>query len=161
MNNRVLGFLLLATLIATTTSLEWYEQGHTAFLTEKNFYDAVNEPGTYKFVKFFTHSCRYCRMLKQVMEQLLAEQKWPIKFYDVDCTKHYDLCVKTVNAHSFPFVGVYDLSGNLEASIHGYYPVDVMRDALYDITRRQNQALKKLVPTTKVIEETKFEQKIQ
>lgn len=88
----------------------------------------------------------------------MAEQKWPIKFYDVDCTKHYDLCVKTVNAKSFPFVGIYDLSGNLEASIHGYYPVDVVRDALYDIMRRQNQALKKIVPTTQVIEEPKFEQ---
>jgi len=35
---------------------------------------AVSEPGKYKFVKFFTRNCRYCRFLKTVEEQLRAEK---------------------------------------------------------------------------------------
>ena len=112
MNKSSVLLVLFATILAASAK-EWYEQGHANFLTWKNFDNAVSQPGKFKFVKFFTHSCRYCRMIKQVEEKLMAERNWPFEFYDVDCTKHYDLCKKKVNVKSFPFVGIYDLEGNL------------------------------------------------
>lgn len=63
--------LIITTLLAASTALEWYEQGHNAVLTPANFSQALSEPHRYKFVKFFTHSCRYCRLLKQVEDQLI------------------------------------------------------------------------------------------
>ena len=143
-------FLILTILFTSSSAKQWYEQGHTNFLTWKNFNDAVKEPGKYKFVKFFTHNCRYCRMLKQVEEKLMKEKDWPFRFYNVDCSKHYDLCKKTVNARSFPFVGIYNLEGQLESKISGYYPVDVMRDALNAISEKQQNALKKVKVAPKV-----------
>lgn len=74
-------FLILAIVLITANAEEWYEQGNPKFLDWTNFDTAVAEPNTYKFVKYFTHSCRYCRMIKQVEEELQQERKWMFTFY--------------------------------------------------------------------------------
>ena len=68
MGTKLFILVVLSVLFFSSTAIEWYEKGHTAFLTWDNFDSAVKQPGKYKFVKFFTHNCKYCRMLKQVEE---------------------------------------------------------------------------------------------
>lgn len=62
---------LLSLMAATGSAAEWYEQGSVPVLGPANFSEVLTETHKYKFVKFFTHSCRYCRMLKQVEDQLI------------------------------------------------------------------------------------------
>ena len=81
-------------------------------------------------------------MLKQVEEELMKEKKWPFEFYNVDCSKHYDLCKSKVNLKSYPYVGIYGLNGTQEAHISGYYHIDVMRDIFNNISIAQESALK-------------------
>lgn len=129
--------LLLAALVVGSAAVEWYEQGNTPFLTPANFSQAVMEPNRYKFVKFFTHSCRYCRLLKQVEDELIQEEQWPFRMYDVDCSVNYDLCVAAIQPTGFPYIGIYNMKGELEAKFSGYYPTDVMRDVFRNISNRQ------------------------
>ena len=89
MNSRAIPIFLVAVLLTTVNSIEWYQKGHPNFLTWETFNNAVMEPGKYKFVKFFTHTCKYCRMLKQVEDKLMQEQQWPFRLYDVDCTLNH------------------------------------------------------------------------
>lgn len=147
MTVKALGIVLLTILFASATAKQWFEQGHTAFLTSKNFDNAVKAPGKYKFVKFFSHHCTWCRKLKYVVDKLMKEKNWPFEFYDVDCTKHGALCRQKVNAKAFPFVGIYDINGNLEETIRGFYPLDVIRDSFVSISSRQEQALQKFKST--------------
>ena len=77
----------------------------------------------------------------------MKEKNWPFEFYDVDCTKHGALCRQKVNAKAFPFVGIYDINGNLEETIRGFYPLDVIRDSFVSISSRQEQALQKFKST--------------
>ena len=63
--------LLLSLLIVGAVGKEWYEGETVPRLDASNFSQAVQEPNRFKFVKFFTHNCRYCRLLKQVEDQLL------------------------------------------------------------------------------------------
>ena len=72
----------------------------------------------------------------------MKEQEWPFPFYDVDCSKDYAFCKQAVGAKSFPFVGIFDVNGKLEAKFTGYYPIDVIRDTLKDISSRQQYVLK-------------------
>lgn len=142
-------FLILA-LATIAVGAEWFEQGHLAPLTHENFDSSILEQGRYKFVKFYTQSCRYCRMLKQVEEQLREEKEWGFRFYDVDCTVHYDFCQSKVSISAFPYVGVYNLKGELEGHIGGYYPIDIMREAFKNIEQKQVDALAALKPTKTV-----------
>jgi thioredoxin-related protein len=59
--------LLLVALVGVYGD-EWYEQGHQSLLDWSNFDAAVGQTGKFKFVKFYTRNCRYCRLLKQVEE---------------------------------------------------------------------------------------------
>lgn len=68
MGHRVI-VLVLVVLVGVAAE-EWYEQGHQSLLDWSNFDSAVQQAGKYKFVKFYTRNCRYCRLLKQVEEQL-------------------------------------------------------------------------------------------
>ena len=98
-------------MFTTTYSIEWYQRGNPKFLDWDNYNDAVAEPGKYKFVKFFTHSCKYCRMLKQVEEKLIQERDWGFRFYDVDCSLNHDLCQAAANIKGYPFVAIYNTQG--------------------------------------------------
>jgi thioredoxin-related protein len=71
MKMQLLAFTVLLAVCISVNGREWYETGHTNFLTWKNFDESIKEQGKFKFVKFFTHSCKYCRMLKKVTEQLM------------------------------------------------------------------------------------------
>jgi len=51
---------------------------------------------------------------------------------------------------SFPYVGVYNTSGDLEGHIGGYYPIDTMREAFNVIEKRQIDALALQTPTTPI-----------
>lgn len=62
-------------------------------------------------------------------------------FYEVDCTLHDDLCEAKAAPTAFPFVGIYNLKGELETKIRGYYPLDTMRKSFEKIERRQLEAL--------------------
>ena len=63
--------ILLLVSLSAVSAAEWYEQGHQQHLLDwTNFDTAIQQPGKFKFIKFFTRSCRYCRLLKQVEEQL-------------------------------------------------------------------------------------------
>jgi thioredoxin-related protein len=66
MEKRSLFLLVLALFFMAVSAAEWYQQGNPTFLTPRNFDLAIKEANKYKFVKYFTHTCRYCRMLKQV-----------------------------------------------------------------------------------------------
>jgi thioredoxin-related protein len=110
-------------------------------LTWTNFDGAVQNPGKYKLVKFFTRNCRYCRLLKQVEEQLREEKQWAFEFYEVDCSIHYDLCVSKAAMSAFPYVAIYDTHGKLHGTIGGYYPLDTMREAFNTIEAWQTADL--------------------
>lgn len=63
--------------------------------------------------------------------------------YDVDCSKNYDLCVAAVQPTGFPYIGIYNIKGQLVGKFSGYYPIDVMRDYFKNITIWQDNELKK------------------
>jgi hypothetical protein len=62
--------------------------------------------------------------------------------YDVDCSLNYDLCVAAIQPTGFPYIGIYNMKGELEAKFSGYYPTDVMRDVFRNISNRQEYFLK-------------------
>lgn len=132
---------LLLLLLQCGTAVEWYEQGHQNLLTWENFDAAIEEKGTYKFVKFFTRNCRYCRLLKQVEEELQKEKEWGFKFYSVDCSLHYDLCSAKASISAYPYVGIYNTNGVLSGKIGGFYPLETMREALKTVEEWQRAEL--------------------
>jgi thioredoxin-related protein len=134
MNQRLATAVLLLMSIAIVSAAEWYEQGHQQHLLDwSNFDTAIQQPGKFKFIKFFTRNCRYCRLLKQVEEQLREEKQWSFNFYAVDCSLHYDLCMTKAAMTAFPFVGIYDAQGALHGTIGGFYPLETMREAFNTI----------------------------
>lgn len=135
-------WLLICVLLGVTVAKEWYEGGSIPRLDASNFSQAIQEPHRFKFVKFFTHSCRYCRLLKQVEDQLLEEQNWAFRIYDVDCSLHYDLCLAAIQPTGFPYIGIYNHKGQLELKYSGYYPLPVMREVFQNISLRQEAFLK-------------------
>ena len=147
MGDRVI--LLLLLVLMGVGAEEWYEQGHQSLLDWSNFDSTVQQAGKFKFVKFYTRNCRYCRLLKQVEEQLRQERQWSFEFYSVDCSIHYDLCLAKAAMTAFPFVGVYNTQGSMHGTIGGFYPLETMREAFKTIEDWQNQEVKKQpgVPT--------------
>jgi thioredoxin-related protein len=125
--------VLLMAVVMTVTGEEWYEQGHQNLLDWTNFDSTLQQPGKFKFVKFFTRNCRYCRLLKQVEEELQQERKWGFEFHSVDCSLHYDLCQAKAAMTAFPYVAIYNTHGKLHGTIGGYYPLDTMREAFNTI----------------------------
>ena len=82
-------------------------------------------------------------------------------FYEVDCTLHYDLCAAKAAPSAFPFVGVYNLKGEMEAQIGGYYPLDIMREAFHKIEGRQIEALKLKGVSVQVPPTVQIEKKVE
>ena len=72
----------------------------------------------------------------------MKQQKWSFEFYNVDCTKHYDLCQEKASPKAYPYVEIYGFSGTKDAHISGFYPIDVMRDIFKNISIAQEKALK-------------------
>lgn len=68
MQAKIIFLLFLTCAFYLARSEEWFETGHRSPLTWENFDSTINQPTKYKFVKFFTRNCRYCRFLKQVEE---------------------------------------------------------------------------------------------
>ncbi len=73
----------------------------------------------------------------------MEQQQWSFKMYDVDCSVHYDLCLSAAQPTGFPYVGIYNLKGELEAKFAGYYPLDIMRDIFKNISIMQKTALQR------------------
>ena len=125
--------ILLLVSLSAVSAVEWYEQGQQHLLDWTNFDTAIQQPGKFKFIKFFTRTCGYCRLLKQTEQQLRQEREWSFSFYAVDCTLHYDLCMAKANITGFPYVGIYNAQGALHGSIGGYYPLETMREGFKTI----------------------------
>ncbi len=125
--------ILLIVALVGVYGTEWYEQGHQSLLDWSNFDATVGQAGKFKFVKFYTRNCRYCRLLKQVEEELRQERQWSFEFHSVDCSIHYDLCLAKAAMTAFPFIGIYNTQGKMHGTIGGFYPLETMREAFTTI----------------------------
>lgn len=96
-------------------------------ISDKQFDDKIKKDNTcFKFVKFFTPHCPYCRYLKAAFDQLKPKKSWCFKVYDFNCQWYPQFCTQNVRASSFPYTVVYDAKGDLVEEIHGFYPVPVI-----------------------------------
>lgn len=53
------------------------------------------------------------------------------------------MCVAAVQPTGFPFIGIYNMNGELEVKFSGYYPIEVMRDVFRNISARQTELLQR------------------
>lgn len=61
-------------MICSIHSEEWYEKNNPAFLHPDSIDSAIKEPNNIKLVKFFTPWCRYCRVIKDYIDEFKAQQ---------------------------------------------------------------------------------------
>ena len=68
---------------------------------------------SFKFVKYFTPHCPYCRYLKNVFDQLKVKKEWCFKIYDFNCQWYPKFCRDHVKSTSFPYTAVHNEKGEL------------------------------------------------
>ena len=80
-------------------------------MTEKDFNKLVTNPQTRTrgtvIMKFFTPWCRYCRYLKDIIDNLLQKQHWQITVYEINCDgEDHNFC-GSMGVRSYPKMSVF------------------------------------------------------
>lgn len=88
-------------------------------------------------LKFFTPWCRYCKYLKDIIDDLKARDKWAITIYEVNCDEaNHHFCGK-MGVHSFPKMKVFE-NGNLMDNMDGFYPYEVVKELFLKYNRTEH-----------------------
>jgi thioredoxin-related protein len=96
-------------------------------ISDKEFVDLVtNDRSCFKFVKYFTPHCPYCRYLKVVFDTLKHQKEWCFNIYELNCQWYPQFCMSNVKSTSFPYTVIYDQNGNVFEEIHGFYPENII-----------------------------------
>jgi thioredoxin-related protein len=105
---------------------EWFEPD-SHLISEAEHAEKIRDPTTFKFVKYFTPNCMYCRYLKMVVDKIKHEKEWCFTMYDFNCQWYPQFCFQTIRAGAFPHTIVYNPEGAVDEVISGFYPEPVMR----------------------------------
>lgn len=105
---------------------EWYMPGSN-LINDQQFADKITQDASaFKFVKYFTPHCPYCRYLKAVFDDLKGRKEWCFKVYDFNCQWYPQFCRDHVKSSSFPYTAIHDEKGDLIEEIHGFYPEPII-----------------------------------
>lgn len=119
--------IIFIAIIPLANSEEWF-MPDSHLISDKQFIQFVlQDTSSYKFVKYFSPQCGYCRYLKVVMDKLKHEKEWCFKIYDFNCMWYPQHCQQNVRSGSFPYTTIHDGEGNVVEEIHGFYPEPVIR----------------------------------
>lgn len=116
--------ILLWCIITVLKSLEWFEEGSPTLLTITDFNFTLKDTSHCKFVKFFTPWCRFCRILKTIIDEhrkTSFEKRTDVKFYDVNCHTSPDICIP-LEVYTVPFIILYSRNGSSSVTASGIYP---------------------------------------
>ena len=103
--------LLIMLVIVLVKGEEWF-MPNSNLISDKEFPTKIKkDTSTFKFVKFFTPHCPYCRYLKAVFDKLKPEREWAFKVYDFNCQWYHQFCMQSVKSTSFPYTVVYNEKG--------------------------------------------------
>lgn len=136
-----LAHLALLLLLACTAFCEDWFMTNSRLISDVELREAMKDKSTFKMVKFFTPHCVYCRYLKNVFDELKAEQHWSFEIYDLNCAWYPQLCNQELKIGSFPYTAIYDEEGKLDAEIRGFYPKPVIKD-IFEQAERATQDIK-------------------
>jgi thiol-disulfide isomerase/thioredoxin len=90
---------------------EWY-MPNSNLISDQEFKGKVEEDQlSFKFIKYFTPHCPYCRYLKQVMDTLKPQKEWCFKIYDFNCQWYPNFCKDHVRGTSFPYTAIHNHKG--------------------------------------------------
>lgn len=118
--------LLFTTLITLSLAEDWFMPDSNLISDAEFKSKVVDDRLSYKFVKYFTPHCPYCRYLKAVMDALKHKKEWCFKVYDFNCQWYPQFCMNNVKSGSFPYTAIYDEHGNTVEEIHGFYPEPII-----------------------------------
>ena len=104
--------LVTLVLVMIVVSGEDWFMPNSNLISDKEFPRKVKEDNTsFKFIKYFTPHCPYCRYLKNVFDKLKTQKDWCFKIYDFNCQWYHQFCMQNVKSTSFPYTAVHDQKG--------------------------------------------------
>lgn len=116
--------LCFVILLLVASGLEWFEEGSPFMLLGANFNKTLKEDTHCKFVKFFTPWCRFCRVLKTIIDehrQITYQNRTDVRFYEVNCHQSPDICMP-LEVYSVPYIMFFDRNGEKKQTAAGVYP---------------------------------------
>ena len=117
------GFII-ASFVLLTFSLEWFEEGNPHFLTGSDWNETIKDSSHCKFVKFFTPWCRYCRVLKDIIDnhkQTTYANSTDVRFYEINCHVSPDICMP-FKIYTVPMIMIVNRNGEIKQTGTGVYP---------------------------------------
>lgn len=122
-----MGWLLwtLATLWVAAGE-EWYMPDSSLISDQEFQQKIIDDKSCFKFVKYFTPHCPYCRYLKAVFDTLKHRKEWCFSIYELNCQWYPQFCRENVHSSSFPYTVIYDQDGKVAEEIHGFYPEPII-----------------------------------